>query len=66
MKLFSTFNCDFSWGALYGRERVVCGGREKIFGCRNTNKTKVGFFLVSGAFLGKNQRGGRRVKLGLI
>ena len=51
MKLFSTFNCDFSWGALYGRERVVCGGREKIFGCRNTNKTKVGFFLVSGAFL---------------
>ena len=28
------------WG---GRGWLV-GGRGKIFGCRNTNKTKVGFF----------------------
>ena len=34
-----------------------CGGRDKMFGCRNKNKTKVGFSLVCGAFLGKNQRG---------
>ena len=32
------------------------GGRDKMFGCRNKNKTKVGFYLVCGAFLGKNQR----------
>ena len=35
-----------------GWEWVVCGGREKIFGFRNKNKTKVGFSLVSGAILG--------------
>ena len=29
---------------------MVCGGRDKISGCRNTNKTKVGFFW--GGFLG--------------
>ena len=28
-----------------------------MFGCRNKSKTKVGFSLVCGAFLGKNQRG---------
>ena len=28
---------------------MVCGGRDKISGCRNTNKTKVGFFF---GFLG--------------
>ena len=33
-----------------GRERVVCGGEGKIFGCRNKNKTG-GIFLVCGAFL---------------
>ena len=35
-----------------GWEWVVCRGREKIFGFRNKNKTKVGFSLVSGAILG--------------
>ena len=35
-----------------GWERVVCGGREKIFSFRNKNKTKVGFSLVFGAILG--------------
>ena len=35
-----------------GWERVVCGGREKMFGYRNKNKTKVGFCLVYGAILG--------------
>ena len=33
-------------------ERVVCGGREKIFGFRNKNKTKVGFYLLFRAILG--------------
>ena len=33
-------------------EWVVCRGREKIFGFRNKNKTKVGFSLVSVAILG--------------
>ena len=40
-----------------GWERVVCGGREKIFGFRNKNKTKVGFYLVFGAILGKIKGG---------
>ena len=35
-----------------GWERVVCGGREKIFGFRNKNKIKVGFYLLFGAILG--------------
>ena len=35
-----------------GWERVVCWGREKIFGFRNKNKTKVGFSLVYGDVLG--------------
>ena len=29
-----------------GEQRVVCGGRDKISGCRNTNKTKVGFCFL--------------------
>ena len=37
------------------RDRVGLRGRfwgkGKIFGCRNKNKTKVGFDLVTGAFL---------------
>ena len=39
-----------------GRE-WFCGGRDKMFGCRNKNKTKVGFSLVCGAFLGKIKGG---------
>ena len=32
-----------------GRVRVILwGGGEKIFCCRNTNKTNVGFYLVLG------------------
>ena len=46
---------------VYGLERVVCGGREEMFGCRNKNKTKVGFYLVSGAIFGQIT-GGRGVK----
>ena len=40
-----------------GWERVVCGGREKIFGFRNKNKIKVGFSLVYGDILGKIKGG---------
>ena len=32
-------------------------GGNKMFVCRNKNKTKVGFSSVCGAFLGKNERG---------
>ena len=39
-----------------GWERVVCGGREKIFGFRNKNKTKVGFYLLFGGHFGDNNR----------
>ena len=44
-----------------GWEWVVCGGREKIFGFRNKNKTKVGFSSVSGDILG-TMTGGYWVK----
>ena len=42
---------DCMWDCM-GWDWVVCGGREKIFGFRNKNKTKVGFYLVYGAILG--------------
>ena len=45
-------------------KREVLGGRDKIFGCRNKNKTKVGFDLVTGAFL--LIIGGSRVNWDLI
>ena len=32
-------------------KREVLGGGKKYSGCRNKNKTKVGFDLVTGAFL---------------
>ena len=44
-------DCFCGFIRVLGRERVVCGGRGKIFGCRNTNKIKVGYFLVCGVFL---------------
>ena len=37
---------------------MVLWGRDKMFGCRNKNKTNVGFSLVCGGFLGNNERGG--------
>ena len=49
MKLIFTFNWMNGWVGWEGEGGYR--GREKILGCRNKNKTNMGFYLVSGVFL---------------